>query len=288
MAKSGNEPAAAPGGRTSSARRARAVAKAERASAMAAARRRRTLTTIVIAVVVVAVVGAIAGLVAYQRSQSGVDAAPAGVVAPPAGASATPAPSEGADSAQSAVTPDTDHQSTSTATGMGWGVGVGDADAAVTLELFEDFSCPHCNDLESSLGTKVKAAVASGTLRVIYYPMTLSGFGRPTELAANAFACAADAGKAEDYHDALYTNFEQAAQQWSNSFLTDIGDSVGLGADFGRCVRKGTFAEWVRSIDDTADARGVAGTPTAFIDGKLVPAQDMSAAGIMTDIEKAQ
>jgi protein-disulfide isomerase len=285
MAKPGSS-RASEGGRSTPARAARDVARAERAAAQAAARRRRTLTTAVIAVVVVAVVGTIAGVVAYQRSHSGVNgAAPAGAV--PAATSTSPGPTASADADQTSVGAQS-RQSKSTAHGMGWGVGVGRTDAPVTLELFEDFSCPHCNELESSLGSQVATAVAAGTLRVIYYPMTLPGFGRPTELAANAFACAADAGKAEAYHDALYANFDQAAQQWSNSFLTDIGTSVGLGDDFGRCVRADRFAEWVRSVDDTGDRRGVLGTPTAFVDGTLVPSAQMSADGIMAEIAKAR
>jgi len=171
---------------------------------------------------------------------------------------------------------------------MGWGVGSGKSTATVTLELFEDFSCPHCADLETTLGTKVKSAVAEGSIKVIYYPMTLPGFGRPTELAANAFACAADQGKAAEYHDALYANYDQAAQQWTNSLLTEIGKSVGLtNSDFGRCVRSDTFNEWVKSIDDTGDSRGVTGTPPAYVSGKLVPAESMTGDGIMQAVAGA-
>lgn len=278
-------------GSGNSARKAREKARADREATQAAAKRRRTVTTIVIAVVVVAVVAALGGLVAWQRNKSNPNAAaPRNVVpsfsataspAATASGSATPSPSASA-VGQSTTNPDLPRQSTSTAPGMGWGVGVGKSTAPVTLELFEDFSCPHCAELETTLGAKVTAAVADGSLKVIYYPMTLSGFGRPTELAANAFACAADQGKAEQFHNALYANFDAAAQQWTNSMLTDIGKSVGLtDSEFGRCVRGDTFNEWVKSIDDTGDSRGVTGTPTAYVNGKLVPAASMSGDGIM-------
>jgi len=284
-------------GSGNSARKAREKARADREAAQAAARRRRTVTTIVIAVVVVAVVAALGGLVAWQRNKSDPNAAaPRNVVpsytatasptAAPSG-SATPSPSAGATD-KSTIDPNLARQSTSTAAGMGWGVGAGKSTAPVTLELFEDFSCPHCADLETTLGAKVKSAVAQGSIKIIYYPLTLSGFGRPTELAANAFACAADEGKAEEYHDALYANYATAAQQWTNSMLTDIGKSVGLtSSDFGRCVRGDTFNEWVKSIDDTGDSRAVTGTPTAFVNGTLVPAESMSGDGIMQVVASA-
>lgn len=284
-------------GSGNSARKAREKARADREAAQAAAKRRRTVTTIVVAVVVVAIVAALGGLVAWQRNKSDPNAAaPRNVVpsfsataspsASPSG-SATSSPSESA-VGQSTTDPNLPRQSTSTAPGMGWGVGVGKTTAPVTLELFEDFSCPHCADLETTLGAQVKTAVAEGSIKVIYYPLTLSGFGRPTELAANAFACAADAGKAEEYHDALYANYDTAAQQWTNSMLTDIGKSVGLtSSDFGRCVRGDTFNEWVKSIDDTGDTRGVTGTPTAYVNGKVVPAESMTGDGIMQAVAGA-
>jgi len=278
-------------GSGNSARKAREKARVEREAALAAAKRRRTVTTVVVAVVVVAIVAALGGLVAWQRNKSNPDAAaPRNVVAAysataspaaTASGSATPSPSTTA-VGKSTTDPNSPRQSTSTAAGMGWGVGAGKAAAPVTLELFEDFSCPHCADLETTLGAQVKAAVAEGSIKLIYYPLTLSGFGRPTELAANAFACAADEGKAEEYHDALYANYDTAAQQWTNSMLADIGKSVGLtSSDFGRCVRGDTFNEWVKSIDDTGDSRGVTGTPTAYVNGKLVPAESMTGDGIM-------
>jgi protein-disulfide isomerase len=285
-------------GSGNSARKVREKARAEREAAQAAAKRRRTITTVVVAVVVIAIVAGLGGLVAWQRNKSDPNAAaPRNVVPafsataspqPSASGSATPAPSASGSAGQSTTDPDLPRQSDSTAPGMGWGVGVGKTSAPVTLELFEDFSCPHCEELETTLGAQVKAAVAEGTLKVTYYPLTLPGFGRPTELAANAFACAADQGKAEDFHDALFANYDTAAQQWTNSMLTDIGKSVGLSdSDFGRCVRGDTFNEWVKSMDDTGDSRGVTGTPTAYVNGTLVPSASMTADGIMQAIAGA-
>lgn len=285
-------------GSGNSARKAREKARAEREAAQAAAKRRRTITTVVVAVVVLAVVAGLGGLVAWQRNKADPDAAaPRNVVpsysataSPAASASgtATPSPSASSGVGESTTDPDLERQSTSTAPGMGWGVGSGKATAPVTLELFEDFSCPHCADLETTLGAPLKSAQAEGTVKVIYYPLTLPGFGRPTELAANAFACAADAGKAAEYHDALYANYDTAAQQWTNSMLTDIGKSVGLtDSAFSTCVRGDTFNQWVKSVDDTGDARGVTGTPTAYVNGTLVPAESMTGDGIMQAIAGA-
>lgn len=283
-------------GSGNSARKARELARAQREAEQAAAKRRRTMTTAVIAVVVVAIVAGLGGLVAWQRNKTDTDAAaPNGVVpaftataSPAASTTASPSPSASSTAAQSTREPNQERQSTSTAPGMGWGVGAGKSTAPVTLELFEDFSCPHCADLESDLGDKLKPSIADGSVKVIYYPMTLPGFGRPTELAANAFACAADAGKTEEFHDALFANYQTAAQQWTNSMLTDIGKSVGLTSnDFSTCVRGDQFAEWVKSIDDTGDDREVSGTPSAFVNGQRLAPEQLSGDGIMAAIASA-
>jgi protein-disulfide isomerase len=254
---------------------AREKLRAERERQAAQARRRENVLRIGIAVVVALVIVGIAGVVQWQRSQIDDTAvAPAGVVQgfsttpPKKGESATPRPAP------------------SRPGGLGDGVGVGKADAPVVVELFEDFSCPHCRDFEADAEQMVDQQVAAGKIRVIYYPMTLSQFGRPTQLSANAFACAADEGKAQQMHDALYGNF---SQQWTNSQLVALGRSLGLtSGSFRSCVNDEKFAEWVRSIDQTATDRGVTGTPTIFVNGKQLPPEDMTSTGLRLAIDNAQ
>jgi protein-disulfide isomerase len=243
---------------------AREALKAERERQAAQARRRDNLMRVGIAVVVVLVIVAIAGIVQWQRSQIDTEAAaPAGVVE---GFSK----SRGADAG---------------AAGLGNGVGVGEADAPVVVELFEDFSCPHCQQFEAGAEKMIDQQVESGKVRVVYYPVTLDNFGRPTELSANAFACAADEGKATQMHDALFMNFRQ---DWTTDQLVALGRSVGLDSgSFRSCVRGEKFAEWVKSIDQTATDRGVSGTPTVFVDGKPLDPEDTSPTALRLAIDDA-
>jgi protein-disulfide isomerase len=247
-----------------SGRSRREALRAERERQAATARRRDNVLRIGIAVVVALVIVAIAGIVQWQRSRVDAGAAaPAGVVQGyvKPGASASPA-------------------------GMGNGIGVGEENAPVVVELFEDFSCPHCRDLEAGAHRLVDDEVRSGNIRVVYYPVTLSQFGRSTELAANAYACAADEGKGQQLHDALYADFNQ---EWTTDGLVELGRSVGLTSDsFGSCVRDDTFAEWVRSIDQTGTNRGVTGTPTVVVDGgKPLAPEDTTPTGLRLAIEAA-
>ncbi|REF34742.1 DsbA family protein [Thermasporomyces composti] len=244
---------------------AREALRAERARQAAEARRRENRLRLLIALVVVVVVVAIAGVVQWQRSKvdSGSDV-PAGV----------------------AHGYTRNVQERAKPVGMGNGIAIGKENAPVTVEVFEDFLCPHCRDFEAAVSDYLKEQVDSGKVRVVYYPVTLSSFGRPTELAANAFACAADAGKGPELHDALYTNFRQ---DWTVDLLTELGSSVGLSdGSFRSCVRRGKFEEWVRSIDQTATDRGVTGTPTVFVNGgEPLQPQDMTAPGLRLVIDDA-
>ena len=229
---------------------ARAALEAQRAKQADAERRKERLMRVGIAVGVVVVLVAIAALVQWQRSQ--VDSS----AAFPAGASA-----------------------------LGAGVAVGKPDAPVLVEAFEDFACPHCKEFEDAAESALNTYVSEGKVRVVYFPVTLPGFGRPTELAANAFACAADAGKGQEYHDALYANFRQ---DWTNQQLVELGKTVGLtSGTFSTCVNQDSFNDWVKSIDQTGSTRGVQGTPTIFVNGQQIPEGDTSLDGLRTAVNNA-
>jgi protein-disulfide isomerase len=244
---------------------AREQIRAERAKQAEAAQRRDNLTKVGIGVAVVLIVVVIFGLVQWQRSQIDTTAEfPRQVAA-------------GADSQGEA--------------GVGDGVGVGSPDAPVVVELFEDFSCPHCAEFEAEAPELLKPYIQKDQVRVVYYPMTLGSFTRAgygNDTAANAFGCAADEegpSKVAAYHETLFAN----QQNWNENLLIDLANQSGIDSGkFEACVRNNSFGEWVRAIDQTATDRGVSGTPTAFVDGERVEYQTMTELieGIRAGIEK--
>lgn len=174
----------------------------------------------------------------------------------------------------------------SAAPGMGSGIGTGEQDAPVVVEMYEDFMCPHCANFEAQTAQALAGYVESGDVRVVRYPMTLTPFGEPTELAANAYACAADAGRADEYAAGL---FERAGTIWSTDTLFQVGAVTGLSsdADFVACVNEGGFEAWLTSIDDAAMQRGVAATPTVFVNGEEVALSTTPLAELEAAIEAA-
>lgn len=256
---------------TKSARSARERMRAERARRAEQERRRDRLTRIGIAAIVIVVIAGIGVAVQWQRASIDTTASyPQGVVfgyhdpdAKPTKGDADPQP------------------------GLGAGVGHGKASAPVKVEMFEDFACPHCEEFEAQARSALDAYVNRGQVQVVHYPMTLSEFGRPTELAANAYACAVneDQAKGEQYFDALYGNYSQS---WTEDQLVQLGRQVGLSSGkFRNCVSSDAFATWVRSIDQTATDRGVQATPTIFVDGKQLPLEDTSKDGLAVAIRQA-
>jgi protein-disulfide isomerase len=265
-------------GRTA-AQQARERARLEREAAAAKARRQKTVATVVIGVVVLVIIAGMGSLIWWQKSKSSAPgAAPAAVAPPYTGAGATPL----------ATPEDWEPQTSNTSPGMQQGIGTGSADAPVTVELFEDFSCPHCQELEKTgLSGMLAEYLKTNDVRVVTYPVSLPMFGRPSELAANALACSAATGKAMALHNVLYQDGVYN-QQWTASTLIAAAKQAGIkDGRFASCVRNETYADWARSIDDYATLRGVAGTPTVMVNGTVVGPADMSADGIRLKIGQA-
>jgi protein-disulfide isomerase len=144
---------------------------------------------------------------------------------------------------------------------------LGGADAPVTIQLFEDFHCPHCVDLFDKLGPTLTAAEAAGTVGVELYPMAFVDAGSAP--AANAMACATEAGFGARYHQGLFANHTLL---WNDRQLLDLAGKVGASPDgtFASCVTTDAKAAWVDSVNGVADARSVTQTPTMFLDGAPV------------------
>lgn len=144
---------------------------------------------------------------------------------------------------------------------------LGSAAAPVTITLYEDFHCPHCGQFEEQFGPTITQAQESGAARVELYPMSFIDEGSVT--AANAMACAAEAGFGQAYYLGLFANQNL---QWSDPQLIELASKVGGSPSetFKTCVNRRAHADWVTSINASADTNGVQQTPTMLINGKEV------------------
>ncbi|MFE2330160.1 thioredoxin domain-containing protein [Streptomyces sp. NPDC059385] len=144
-----------------------------------------------------------------------------------------------------------------------------------TLTVWEDFRCPACKAFEDNYRTTVHELQAKGLLNVEYHLVTLiDGNMRGTGSlnAANAAACAQDAGKFTEYHDVLFQNQPQEVDDAyaKNAKLLELAGKVdGLDTpEFRACVENGTHNSWVTKSHEAFRAGKFRGTPTVLLDGK--------------------
>ena len=230
-----------------SAKSTREKAAEARAAAQAAERRRERTIRIVGGLAVVAVVGVILGIGITQSGNND-----------------TPAPS--ADSALP----------TGITSENGYGFQVNTAADAPTVEIYEDFQCPACANLENQFGPLIQQEAADGNIQLTYHPMVFLDNNLQTDhslRAANAFGCSITGGVGEQFHNLVYAN--QPANEgdgWTDEQLKQFGADAGLTGEaqsaFDKCVDEGTYKGWAQLSNDAAFERGISGTPTIYVNGK--------------------
>ncbi|MYR45461.1 thioredoxin domain-containing protein [Streptomyces sp. SID5910] len=158
---------------------------------------------------------------------------------------------------------------------------VGKESAKSTLTIYEDFRCPACKAFELAYRDTIHELTAAGQLKVEYHLATIidgNMGGSGSRKAANAAACAQDAGKFPAYHDVLYDN---QPEETDDAFAGN-GKLIGLagkvdGLDtpaFQKCVQDGTHDSWVEKSNKAFLAGGFSGTPTVLLDGRNIYKED--------------
>jgi protein-disulfide isomerase len=159
------------------------------------------------------------------------------------------------------------------------GLLIGRATAPVTLDLYEDFTCPICGEFEKGDGATVGTLIAAGKVKVRYHMLSFiddKNGSTYSHRSANAFAAAdADAGadKALALHAALYANQpdENSSTGLPNTRILDLASTAGITSQpFTDAVTKNSYASWVSQVADDGSKAGVNGTPTIFVNEKQV------------------
>ncbi|MFD8152945.1 DsbA family protein [Streptomyces sp. NPDC001046] len=177
----------------------------------------------------------------------------------------------------------------------GLAVPVGKDSAKSTLTVWEDFRCPACKSFETVYRPVIQELTEAGQLKVDYHLVTLidgNMGGTGSRNAANAAACAQDAGKFAAYHDVLFDNQPQEVDDAyaDNGKLIELAGKVdGLDTPaFRKCVEDGTHNSWVAKSHQAFDKGGFSGTPTVLFDGKnIYQDRTMTPAKLKQMVQKA-
>lgn len=139
----------------------------------------------------------------------------------------------------------------------------GPANARVTLTEFADYECPYCQQIQPTierLETEFK-----GKLAFVYKDFPLPSHPNSAK-AAEATRCAEAHGKYWEYHDLL-----ESSKRLDMPSLKAHARQLGLDAPaFDRCLDGGQKAEAVKAQAAEAQALGLQGTPTFFVNGRYI------------------
>ncbi|MGB7979472.1 MAG: thioredoxin domain-containing protein [Candidatus Nanopelagicales bacterium] len=190
--------------------------------------------------------------------------------------------------------------------GVPYGPGWTAADEAKlpTLEIWEDFQCPACAQVEAASADGIKALADEGRVKLLYRPATFLDNGLADKNTANgnpnssarstsAWGCAVDADKTTEYHSGIFDI--QPAEEgvgFSDQQLIDLGGTVGIAdadlATFTSCVQDGTYLGWAANSNQAFSESGAGGTPTAYLNGVEVSSSELAdVAGLTEKIDAA-
>jgi protein-disulfide isomerase len=139
----------------------------------------------------------------------------------------------------------------------------GPSNAPVTLLEYADYECPYCQQIQPVLD-RIEAEF-KGKLAFAYKDFPLPMHAN-AQKAAEAAHCAGAQGKYWEYHDLLVGN-----KRLDPASLKDYARDLKLDTTtFESCLDTGQKAEVVKAQISEAQALGLQGTPTLFVNGRYV------------------
>jgi protein-disulfide isomerase len=165
------------------------------------------------------------------------------------------------------------------------GILIGPANAPVTLDLYEDFTCPICGEFEKADGATITKLIQNGKVKVRYHMLSFiddHNGGTYSHRSSGAFAAADTYGTAAQalaLHSALYANQpdESSSAGLTNSKIIQLAGDAGITSQqFVDAVTANSFAPWVAKVADDGSKAGVTGTPTIYVNEKQVQLQQLA------------
>ncbi|ALG67756.1 DsbA family protein [Beggiatoa leptomitoformis] len=148
----------------------------------------------------------------------------------------------------------------------------GNLNADITVVEFADYQCPHCKHAVEDV-KKLMAAFGE-KIKLVYmdYPINASGISRTV---AEGAVCADQQGKFWEYHELA---FEQQATLKTDSPQEFAGLLKLDEAAFKKCLAEPATKAKVKTAENEALRLGLAGTPSFFVNGKLVNTVELQSA----------
>jgi Na+/H+ antiporter NhaA len=139
----------------------------------------------------------------------------------------------------------------------------GAPDAPVTLVEYGDFECPYCGRAEPAI--RELLAEWGDDLRYVFRHLPLSDVHPWAQLAAEAAEAAGAQGAFWEMYDTLLAHQGELTSGGLRRYAQDLGLD---GERFAEELRRRTHAARVSEDVASADASGVSGTPSFFVNGR--------------------
>jgi len=141
------------------------------------------------------------------------------------------------------------------------------ADAPITIVAFSDFQCPYCMNVPSLVKRLDNELPNSVRFVFRHFPLAMH---RDAIHLAQVAACAGEQGQFWDMHDALFRNPIGPADEVQNEVKKHVR-ALGLQQDqFEQCMVSKRPIQRIKQDQDDAIRLGINGTPTLFVNGRLV------------------
>jgi protein-disulfide isomerase len=165
--------------------------------------------------------------------------------------------------------------------GDGGGVVVNAATAkgnAPKLDLWEDFQCPACGALEKKVGAEITSLAKAGDIKLVVHTLSFldGNLGNDSSArSANAVACASDAGKFMEYHNAVFAaQPEREGEGYTDAQLTQFATTSGITGPamttWQKCTSSGQYDKYVTAVQEASSKAKVDSTPTVKLNDQDV------------------
>ena len=160
---------------------------------------------------------------------------------------------------------------------------LGRADAPVTVIEYASFTCPHCADFHNDVLPAFKTKyIDTGKVRLVHRNLPTAPANVAAAAAAVAMCAAPDryfdvaAAFMRDQHNLAATG----AQPW---FAAGVAASGKTRAEIETCLQSASTRSALEGQIAGAEAAGVTGTPTFFVNGTLVQDHSLEALSAAID-----
>ena len=158
----------------------------------------------------------------------------------------------------------------------------GAADAPVVIVEYTDFQCPYCAKLGDIFKKLLK--LYPGKLKIVYKNFPLSSHKYSWKAAAAVMA-AHEKGQFWPFHDRLFENYNKL----DNAKLMEIRKEFGFDTpEFDKLMKSAKIRDKVADDKSEGKSIDVRGTPTVFVNGKLLKDKRMESFKAAIDKALAQ